>query len=83
VRRIPHLDDRRILRIEPTEAARRCRRRSGASTSRHAGNRFMINALFPTATVSIQVLWGKQSQNTVSAVGKSILNHTPAPTSAR
>jgi nanoRNase/pAp phosphatase (c-di-AMP/oligoRNAs hydrolase) len=42
----------------------------------HAGNRFMVYALFPTATVSIHVLWGKQRQNTVLAVGKSILNRT-------
>jgi nanoRNase/pAp phosphatase (c-di-AMP/oligoRNAs hydrolase) len=42
----------------------------------HAGNRFMVYALFPTATVSIHVLWGKQRQNTVLAVGKSILNRS-------
>jgi nanoRNase/pAp phosphatase (c-di-AMP/oligoRNAs hydrolase) len=40
----------------------------------HAGNRFMVYALFPACTVSIHVLWGKQRQNTVLAVGKSILN---------
>ncbi|MBI1206339.1 MAG: exopolyphosphatase [Azospirillum sp.] len=39
-----------------------------------AGNRFMIYALNPTATVSIHVLWGLRQQNTVLAVGKSILN---------
>jgi nanoRNase/pAp phosphatase (c-di-AMP/oligoRNAs hydrolase) len=42
----------------------------------HAGNRFMVYALFPAATVSIHVIWGKQRQNTVLAVGKSILNRT-------
>jgi nanoRNase/pAp phosphatase (c-di-AMP/oligoRNAs hydrolase) len=42
----------------------------------HAGNRFMVYALFPHSTVSIHVLWGKQRQNTVLAVGKSILNRT-------
>jgi nanoRNase/pAp phosphatase (c-di-AMP/oligoRNAs hydrolase) len=42
----------------------------------HAGNRFMIYALLPAATVSIHVLWGKQRQNTVLAVGKSILNRS-------
>lgn len=41
-----------------------------------AGNRFMIYALFPQASVSIHVLWGKNKQNTVFAVGKSILNKT-------
>ena len=40
----------------------------------HAGNRFMIYALFPQTTVSVHVLWGREKQNTVLAVGKSILN---------
>jgi nanoRNase/pAp phosphatase (c-di-AMP/oligoRNAs hydrolase) len=39
-----------------------------------AGNRFMIYALYPDTEVSIHVLWGKQKQNTVFAVGKSIIN---------
>ncbi len=41
-----------------------------------AGNRFMIYALFPQCNVSIHVLWGRNKQNTVLAVGKSILNKT-------
>jgi nanoRNase/pAp phosphatase (c-di-AMP/oligoRNAs hydrolase) len=41
-----------------------------------AGNRFMIYALFPQASVSVHVIWGKNKQNTVLAVGKSILNKT-------
>jgi nanoRNase/pAp phosphatase (c-di-AMP/oligoRNAs hydrolase) len=41
-----------------------------------AGNRFMIYALFPQTSVSIHVIWGKNKQNTVFAVGKSILNKT-------
>ncbi len=40
------------------------------------GNRFMIYALFPQASVSIHAIWGKNKQNTVFAVGKSILNKT-------
>ncbi|MDP9496789.1 MAG: exopolyphosphatase [Actinomycetota bacterium] len=40
----------------------------------HAGNRFAVYAQNPDATVSVHVLWGKQKQNTVLAVGKSILN---------
>ncbi len=40
----------------------------------HAGNRFMVYALFPETTVSIHVMWGRAQQNTVLAVGKSILN---------
>jgi nanoRNase/pAp phosphatase (c-di-AMP/oligoRNAs hydrolase) len=42
----------------------------------HAGNRFMVYALFPACTVSAHVLWGKQRQNTVIAVGKSILDRS-------
>ncbi|HNQ92398.1 MAG TPA: exopolyphosphatase [Alphaproteobacteria bacterium] len=42
----------------------------------YAGNRFMIYALFPQCNISIHVLWGKNNQNTVFAVGKSILNKT-------
>ncbi|MBF0447001.1 MAG: exopolyphosphatase [Magnetococcales bacterium] len=39
----------------------------------YAGNRFMIYALFPETNISIHVLWGFQKQNTVFAIGKSIL----------
>jgi nanoRNase/pAp phosphatase (c-di-AMP/oligoRNAs hydrolase) len=42
----------------------------------HAGNRFVVYALHPGCSVSVHVLWGKQRQNTVIAVGKSILNRT-------
>ena len=42
----------------------------------HAGNRFMIYALYPHAKVSVHVLWGKQKQNTVLAVGKSIVDRS-------
>ncbi len=42
----------------------------------YAGNRFMVYALHPEATVSVHVIWGRQKQNTVLAVGKSILNRT-------
>ncbi len=41
-----------------------------------AGNRFMIYALFPQANISLHALWGKNKQNTVFAIGKSILNRT-------
>jgi len=41
-----------------------------------AVNRFMIYALFPEINISIHALWGVQKQNTVFAVGKSILNRT-------
>lgn len=42
----------------------------------HPTNRFMIYALFPDTNISIHVLWGFQKQNTVFAVGKSILNRS-------
>lgn len=41
-----------------------------------AGNRFMIYALFPQCNISMHVIWGKNKQNTVFAVGKSIMNRT-------
>lgn len=44
----------------------------------YAGNRFMVYALFPRSTVSVHVIWGRQRQNTVLAVGKSILNRANA-----
>ena len=44
----------------------------------HAGNRFMVYALYPRCSVSAHVLWGKQRQNTVIAVGKSILDRSSA-----
>jgi nanoRNase/pAp phosphatase (c-di-AMP/oligoRNAs hydrolase) len=41
-----------------------------------AGNRFLIYALFMECNISIHMLWGLNQQNTVFAVGKSILNRT-------
>jgi nanoRNase/pAp phosphatase (c-di-AMP/oligoRNAs hydrolase) len=40
----------------------------------YASNRFMIYALFQQCNISIHVMWGKNQQNTVFAIGKSILN---------
>jgi nanoRNase/pAp phosphatase (c-di-AMP/oligoRNAs hydrolase) len=40
----------------------------------HAGNRFVIYALFPECNISIHVLWGLRQQNTVFATGKSIFD---------
>jgi len=39
-----------------------------------AGNRFMIYALYPECGVSVHVLWGRDRQNTVFTIGKSIFN---------
>jgi nanoRNase/pAp phosphatase (c-di-AMP/oligoRNAs hydrolase) len=41
-----------------------------------AGNRFVVYSLFPECNVSIHVIWGLKQQNTVLAIGKSILNRT-------
>jgi nanoRNase/pAp phosphatase (c-di-AMP/oligoRNAs hydrolase) len=42
----------------------------------YAGNRFMIYALFPQCRVSMHVMWGAKRQNTVFAIGKSIIDRT-------
>ncbi|MGB5307071.1 MAG: exopolyphosphatase [Gammaproteobacteria bacterium] len=42
----------------------------------HAGNRFMIYALFPQCNISIHELWGLKNQNTVFATGKSIFDRS-------
>lgn len=39
-----------------------------------AGNRFVIYPMFPTASVSVQVIWGLQKQNMVMTCGHSITN---------
>ena len=40
----------------------------------HAGNRFMIYALYPETQISIHVAWGFRKQNTAVMIGKSIVN---------
>jgi nanoRNase/pAp phosphatase (c-di-AMP/oligoRNAs hydrolase) len=40
----------------------------------YAGNRFIIYALFEQCNISIHQMWGFQKQNTVFAIGKSILD---------
>jgi nanoRNase/pAp phosphatase (c-di-AMP/oligoRNAs hydrolase) len=42
----------------------------------YAANRFLIYALYPHCTLSIHVLWGLKRQNTVLAMGKSILDRS-------
>lgn len=39
-------------------------------------NRFVIYALYPESNISIHKMWGLKKQNTVFAIGKSILNRT-------
>lgn len=40
----------------------------------HAGNRFMVYALYPEAKYSVHVVWGFKKQNTAVMIGKSIIN---------
>jgi nanoRNase/pAp phosphatase (c-di-AMP/oligoRNAs hydrolase) len=42
----------------------------------YATNRFIIYALFPNCNISIHKLWGLKKQNTVFAIGKSILDRS-------
>ncbi|MEE9149568.1 MAG: hypothetical protein V3U27_19480, partial [Candidatus Tectomicrobia bacterium] len=42
----------------------------------YAVNRFMIYALYPECNLSIHVMWGLRKQNTVFAIGSSIVNRT-------
>lgn len=45
-----------------------------------AANRFLIYALFPACNISIHVMWGLKKQNTVFAIGKSILDRSSKTT---
>lgn len=40
----------------------------------YAANRFLLYAMQPSMEVSIHAMWGRDKQNTVFAVGKSIVN---------
>ena len=42
----------------------------------HPTNRFMVYALHPQCTVSMHVIWGLRQQNTVFAVGRSIIDRS-------
>lgn len=42
----------------------------------YACNRFMIYALHPECNISIHVMWGLKKQNTVFAIGRSIVNRS-------
>jgi nanoRNase/pAp phosphatase (c-di-AMP/oligoRNAs hydrolase) len=42
----------------------------------HPTNRFMIYALHPACNLSVHVLWGLKQQNTVFAMGKSIVDRS-------
>jgi nanoRNase/pAp phosphatase (c-di-AMP/oligoRNAs hydrolase) len=40
----------------------------------HAGNRFVVYAMFPQCDISMHVMWGRDKLNTVYTVGKSIFD---------
>jgi nanoRNase/pAp phosphatase (c-di-AMP/oligoRNAs hydrolase) len=42
----------------------------------HPTNRFAVYALFPDCNISMHIMWGLRKQNTVFAVGKSILDRS-------
>jgi nanoRNase/pAp phosphatase (c-di-AMP/oligoRNAs hydrolase) len=42
----------------------------------HPTNRFMVYALHPECNMSMHVLWGLKQQNTVFAMGRSIVNRS-------
>jgi nanoRNase/pAp phosphatase (c-di-AMP/oligoRNAs hydrolase) len=39
-------------------------------------NRFIIYAMYPECSISVHIMWGLQKQNTVFAVGKSIIDRS-------
>ena len=84
----PDVAERVALYREHAEAAeaqiRRCATLHGdvlvldlrAEETIHPANRFLLYALYPTARVSIHVLWGLRKQNTVFALGRSIVDRS-------
>jgi len=40
----------------------------------YAGNRFIVYAMYPQCDISMHVMWGREKQNTVYTVGKSIFD---------
>jgi nanoRNase/pAp phosphatase (c-di-AMP/oligoRNAs hydrolase) len=42
----------------------------------YAGNRFTVYALFETCNISAHLMWGMKKQNTVFAIGKSVLDRS-------
>jgi nanoRNase/pAp phosphatase (c-di-AMP/oligoRNAs hydrolase) len=42
----------------------------------YAGNRFTVYAMFPECDISAHLMWGLHRQNTVFAIGKSILDRS-------
>lgn len=61
---------KRIVRIEGKVAVLDLRNEETI----HAGNRFMIYAMYPETQISVHVAWGFRKQNTAVMIGKSIFN---------
>ncbi len=84
----PDVAERVTLYREHAEAATEQLRRCSAVHGRvvvldlrdeeviHPTNRFMVYALHPECAVSVHVLWGLRRQNTVLAVGRSIIDRS-------
>ena len=84
----PDVAERVTLYREHAEAATEQLRRCSAVHGRvvvldlrdeeviHPTNRFMVYALHPECAVSVHVLWGLRQQNTVLAVGRSIIDRS-------
>ena len=45
-----------------------------AEATIHAGNRFVVYAMYPQCDISLHVMWGREKLNTVYTVGKSIFD---------
>jgi nanoRNase/pAp phosphatase (c-di-AMP/oligoRNAs hydrolase) len=84
----PDVAERVALYREHADAAAEQIRRRSTAHSRvvvldlrdeeviHPTNRFLLYALYPECQVSIHVLWGLRQQNTVFAVGRSIVDRS-------
>jgi nanoRNase/pAp phosphatase (c-di-AMP/oligoRNAs hydrolase) len=85
---LPDVVERRVLFTEHRELAEAQIRRCSTVFEKtvvldlreeetiYAANRFLIYALYPQCDLSIHVLWGLKQQNTVLAMGKSIIDRS-------
>ena len=85
---LPDVQERLTRYYEQTDLFREMVRRNAAQRGNvvvldlreqeeiYAGNRFVIYPMFPTANVSVQIMWGLQKQNIVLTCGHSITNRT-------
>lgn len=88
--RLPDVEERVALYLEHQRAAKEQIQRCATvhhnlvvldlrnEATIYAVNRFVIYALYPQCNISIHVMWGVKQQNTVFAIGKSILDRSSA-----